>query len=310
MSTLTNIIANLESGGSTNEGAAAGGYVNYRYQQFPGFVSQYGFGAPGVENYAGQMLAAKPNATLGDFYSGYVMNTGDPANPPGLAALANPSSYTNNAAIIAGARGAYGNLTSKYDPSTPLSSLLGGASGGAVGVGSGGFGDTSGEPNAPNDCGYINDSMFSGGLGSSTSSQGGGYDPTAGAGTDGIGSAGVPDSSLSPSATPYSTSSQGGGYSGAGTAASGGSSGNEGQARFPVKPARRACLMRQRRPARPARRQPELWLQAQIDTASNLFTRGLLMLLGVVLILVALIVIGMHGAGKTVAYASDNMGTG
>ena len=137
MSALTDLVAKLESSSSPNEGAV-GGYVNYRYQQFPGFASQYGSGAAGVENYASQVLAANPNATFGDFYSGYVLNTGNPANLPGMAALADPSAYGYSSAVVSGARGAYSNLLSTGQADTPLSSLLGGGSDASIAPANGG----------------------------------------------------------------------------------------------------------------------------------------------------------------------------
>jgi hypothetical protein len=90
--------------------------VNPTYGQYQGFVSQYGSGAAGVDNYAAQVLAANPNATLGDFYSGYVLGTGNPAVLPGAGAL--QSSYPS----------AYNNLAnnSGVPLDTPLASLTGG----------------------------------------------------------------------------------------------------------------------------------------------------------------------------------------
>lgn len=89
--------------------------VNPTYGQYSQYVSQYGSGAAGVDNYAQQVLAANPNATLGDFYSGYVGGTGNPANTPGLAALQSqyPDAYNN---LLANAG---------VDANTPLSSLVG-----------------------------------------------------------------------------------------------------------------------------------------------------------------------------------------
>ena len=107
------IITKLESGGSTNEGPL-GPYSNYAYQQFPGFVSQYGSGEAGVLNYGNQVLQANPNATLGDFYGGYVTGTGNPA-----AANVNSLLTTSQP----GAQGAYSNLINNagVPASTPLS---------------------------------------------------------------------------------------------------------------------------------------------------------------------------------------------
>lgn len=113
-STLSTIVSGLESSGGANVASQPSTMVNPTYGQYSGFVQQYGNGAAGVDNYAQQMLAANPNATLGDFYSGYALSTADPANPPGVDAL----QAQNN--------GAYQNLVnnSGYSPDTPLSSLV------------------------------------------------------------------------------------------------------------------------------------------------------------------------------------------
>jgi hypothetical protein len=112
-------VAKLESNNSPLDGPH-NGYANYRYQQFPAFVNQYGSGAAGVTNYAQQVLAANPNATFGDFYGGYVTGTGNPAT----AKLDNL--LTTNQP---GAQGAYNNLikNSPIDPSTPLAQVLSGS---------------------------------------------------------------------------------------------------------------------------------------------------------------------------------------
>ena len=105
---LTDAVAHLESGNSPVNGPA-NGYANYRYQQFPAFVKQYGAGDQGVINYAKQVLAANPNATFGDMYGGYVTGTGDPA----AARMASLQTTTQP-----GAQGAFGNLVrnSPIDP--------------------------------------------------------------------------------------------------------------------------------------------------------------------------------------------------
>jgi hypothetical protein len=107
----------LESNNSSVNGPAAG-YANYRYQQFGGFVSQYGSGEAGVTNYATQVYQANPNATFGDMYGGYVTGTGNPAN-----ASINSLLTTTQP----GAQGAYSNLmnNSPIPANTPLGSLLG-----------------------------------------------------------------------------------------------------------------------------------------------------------------------------------------
>lgn len=113
---LTDAVAKLESGNSSNEGPS-GRYVNYRFQQFPAFAKQYGTGADGVLNYAKRVLASNPNATFGDMYGGYVTGTGNPAT----ASIDSLKTTTQP-----GAQGAYGNLVrnSPIDPKTPLSQLI------------------------------------------------------------------------------------------------------------------------------------------------------------------------------------------
>lgn len=114
-STLSQIVAQLESGGGTNTANQPASMVNPTYGQYGDFVSQYGSGSVGVDNYASQMLAANPNATLGDFYSSYVLNTGNPAQLSTLAELQNQQPA------------AYNNLTGNFGDSLdlPLSSLVG-----------------------------------------------------------------------------------------------------------------------------------------------------------------------------------------
>lgn len=113
-STLSQIVAQLESGNGTNVANQPASMVNPTYGQYGAFVSQYGSGSVGVDNYATQMLAANPNATLGDFYSSYVLNTGNPAQLSTLAELQNQQPA------------AYKNLTGNFGDSLnlPLSSLV------------------------------------------------------------------------------------------------------------------------------------------------------------------------------------------
>lgn len=114
MSQLSDIIAQLESGGGAANASQPPSMVNPTYGQYSGFTSQYGSGAAGVDNYAQQVLQANPNATLGDFYSGYVLGTGNPASLPGSSVLA--SNYP----------GAYNNLVNNAGVplNTPLTTLL------------------------------------------------------------------------------------------------------------------------------------------------------------------------------------------
>lgn len=122
MSTISDIVSYLESSGGTNVASQPAGMIDPVYGQYPAYVSQYGSGAAGVDNYAQQVLAANPDATLGDFYAGYVQGTGNPANPPSLASLQTnyPSDYQN---LLNNAG---------YSLDTPLSSLMGGSNSDAV----------------------------------------------------------------------------------------------------------------------------------------------------------------------------------
>lgn len=114
-STLAQIIAGLESGNGTYAGNQPASMANPTYGQYSPFVQQYGDGATGVDAYAQAMLNANPNATLGDYYAGYVLGTGNPANAPTLEQLQTqyPSAYNN---LV---------NNSGYDLSTPLASLTG-----------------------------------------------------------------------------------------------------------------------------------------------------------------------------------------
>ena len=78
----TTILGNLISGAETRYGAVTSSQpasmTNPLYGQYRGFMSQYGDGEAGIQNYAQQVVAANPNATLGDFYGGYFGGTGNP----------------------------------------------------------------------------------------------------------------------------------------------------------------------------------------------------------------------------------------
>jgi hypothetical protein len=136
VTSLADAVAKLESNNSPVNGPA-NGYANYRYQQFNGFVKQYGFGETGINNYASQVLKANPNATFGDFYGGYVTGTGNPAtaNVNSLLTTTQP-----------GAQGAFANMTrnSPISPNTPLSQLVGDGASGFGDGGEGGMSDTAG----------------------------------------------------------------------------------------------------------------------------------------------------------------------
>lgn len=119
MATLADMVAQLESGGGAFNASQPASMVNPTYGQYQGFVSQYGSGATGVNNFAQQTLAANPNATVGDFYAGYVLGTGN----PGQYSWSDLQNTT-----VPGARGAANNFlnNSGYDPNTPLASAMGG----------------------------------------------------------------------------------------------------------------------------------------------------------------------------------------
>lgn len=77
---LSSIVSMLESGKGKYSAKQPKSMVDPMYGQYKAFQQQYGRGAPGVDNYARQMLESNPNATLGQFYSSYVLGTGNPRN--------------------------------------------------------------------------------------------------------------------------------------------------------------------------------------------------------------------------------------
>jgi hypothetical protein len=113
---LPKIIGQLESGGGRDIASQPPSMANPLYGQYKGFTDQYGSGAAGVNNFAQAELAAKPNATLGDYYSDYVLGTGK----PGSHSLADLQSTS-----VPGAQGAYKNLVNNagVSPDTPLMQL-------------------------------------------------------------------------------------------------------------------------------------------------------------------------------------------
>lgn len=121
-SAISDFTAQLESGGGLYAGDQPATMVDKTYGQYRLFQKQYGAGAAGVDNYVAQILKANPNATLGDYYSGYVLGTGDPSKLPGMDALKdqNPKAYNNLQKQMA----AHG-----YNANTPLSSLTGTSAG-------------------------------------------------------------------------------------------------------------------------------------------------------------------------------------
>lgn len=112
MSSLSDLVAQLESGGGANNASQPASMVNPTYGQYSAFATQYGSGAPGVDNYAGQFLAANPNATVGDFYSNYVLGTGSASNPQNI--------YSD---LQAQYPSAASNLANNINPDTSLASL-------------------------------------------------------------------------------------------------------------------------------------------------------------------------------------------
>lgn len=113
-SLISQIVAQLESGGGAYAAQQPASMANPVYGQYSAFVTQYGSGADGVDNYAAQVLAHNPDATLGDFYSSYVLSTGNPAHLSNVQQLAAqyPSAFSN---LVANAG---------VSPDTPLSSLV------------------------------------------------------------------------------------------------------------------------------------------------------------------------------------------
>jgi hypothetical protein len=127
MPSLPNIVQTLESGpGGVYASRQPPSMAVPAYGQYPAFVSQYGAGAAGVNSFAQATLAANPNATVCDFYAGYVLNTGAPG-----AYSFNDLQSTN----VPGAQGAASNFLNNagVSPDTPLSSVMGGSSGGSPG---------------------------------------------------------------------------------------------------------------------------------------------------------------------------------
>lgn len=120
MSQLGVIVSKLESGGGRYAGAQPASMSNPTYGQYPAFVQNYGSGDLGVQNYAQAYLTANPNATVGDFYAGYVLGTGTPSNP-GFHSF-NELQTTS----VPGAQGAANNFVqnSGVDPNTPLSQYV------------------------------------------------------------------------------------------------------------------------------------------------------------------------------------------
>lgn len=119
MSTISDIIAQLESSAGRLASRQPSGMFNPTYGQGAGFAKQYGSGAAGVDNYANQVIANTPDATLGQFYSSYVLGTGNPSvlHSPNTLQSVYPSAYQNllqNAGV---------------NMNTPLASLLGAGSG-------------------------------------------------------------------------------------------------------------------------------------------------------------------------------------
>ncbi len=120
---LPDMVAKLESNFGAANASQPSSMVNPTYGQYGGFVQQYGSGPAGVNNFASSLLQANPNATVGDFYAGYVRGTGTPGQYS-WQDLVNVNS--------SGQRGAEGAATnflnnSGYDPNTPLSSVMGGS---------------------------------------------------------------------------------------------------------------------------------------------------------------------------------------
>jgi hypothetical protein len=111
---IAQIVAQLESGGGALASRQPASMVNPTFGQYQPFVTQYGSGAAGVDNFAQQILQYNPDATLGDFYATYVLGTGSPSYLHSTSELesAYPSAYQNLAS----------NAGVSLD--TPLSSLV------------------------------------------------------------------------------------------------------------------------------------------------------------------------------------------
>ena len=129
----TTILGHLVSGAETNYGRLTGAQpasmVNPLYGQYRGFTSQYGFGEAGIQNYAQRIVAANPQATIGDFYGGYFGGTGNPARAS-TALFGNwaqgPAAQRNWNRVLA---------ANGYSPSDPLSNFVGQPIGSQIGTG-------------------------------------------------------------------------------------------------------------------------------------------------------------------------------
>lgn len=113
-SLISQIVAQLESGGGALASQQPASMIDPTYGQYAAFVKQFGSGASGVDNFAQQVLQYNPGATLGDFYATYVLGTGNPSNLHSASDLASvyPTAY-HNLATNAG-----------VSLDTPLSSLV------------------------------------------------------------------------------------------------------------------------------------------------------------------------------------------
>jgi hypothetical protein len=161
-SLLAQIIGQEESGNNPNASLidyAGNSSVNAQFQQSTGYINQFGgvAGEPAILNQANRLLAANPNATLGDFFAQYNSGGSDgnisiPFSHYVPGAFAGRANLGANAANLNRSAAMFGQSSS-----TPLSSLVGPGSGIPSNSFAGGldFSDIGGVPN-------ITDSTFDG----------------------------------------------------------------------------------------------------------------------------------------------------
>jgi hypothetical protein len=134
---LSSMVGTLESGGGRYSSAQPASMADPLYGQYPGFVSAYGRGSTGIDNYAQAVLSANPKASVGDFYAGYFSGTGKPGSPNfNNFDLLSKGAIQNTPGTPAAQRAAAQNFIKNagVDPSAPLTSVVGSPSPSIPGV--------------------------------------------------------------------------------------------------------------------------------------------------------------------------------
>lgn len=355
---MPSALATIFAGAESNYGAAAGrqpaSMIDPTYGQYSGFVNQYGSGAAGVDNYAQQVIAANPNASIGDVYAGYFANTGTPGSAYNSFSTLSAGGFTGPGLTYTTQTQAARNITNVaaangYDVNAPAASLYSGAytpsspdTTGMAGAGTDGI-DTTGIT-APDDYGMIDDSSFSspttiGASGLGPGSGGAGVtasDPYGlGVGTPGLDLPGTGGGYFGGGASSAGDGGYLGGGSSAGTGGSGavtvsggaGTSGGPdatstsgststappgtsmldivGAVPTALSTGLAAIGQNINNAYSTAVNQATTGLGAMFANATNLFERGALIFFGILLVVVALAMLGLHGAAKSVSYATD-----